>query len=64
MARYMLTGINDKEWRRFKAYCDLEGVTIKQVLTHHITMVVKAFNLEHHTPKFNYNKPKKGGKTK
>ena len=64
MARYMLTGIDDKEWRRFKAYCDLQGVTIKEVLTDHITIVVKAFDLEHHTPKFNYNKLTKGGKRK
>jgi len=64
MAKYMLTGINDEEWRRFKAFCDLQGVTLKDMLTEHITAVVKAFDLEHHTPKFHYHAPKRGGKKK
>lgn len=62
MARYMLTGIDDKKWRQFKATCDLQGVTIKEALLNYIEQEIITFNLlPLHTNKSG-PKPKKGGK--
>lgn len=41
MARYMLTGIEDNKWRRFKADCDLQGITIKQAFLEYIDITIE-----------------------
>ena len=64
MAKYMLTGIDDEDWKKFKAYCDLQGVTLKEMLTAHINLVVKAFNADRLQAIHDQHKQKKGGKKK
>ncbi|MBA7495646.1 hypothetical protein ES702_06235 [subsurface metagenome] len=44
MARYMLTGIDDEKWKRFKASCDLMGITIKQALLEYIDITLEQVN--------------------
>lgn len=41
MANYMLTGVDDEQWRRFKASCDLQGITIKEFFIYCIDTTVK-----------------------
>jgi len=41
MARYMLTGIDETKWRRFKADCDLQGITIKQAFLEYIDITIQ-----------------------
>lgn len=36
MLNYLLKDINPELWKRFKASCDLEGVTIREALLHYI----------------------------
>lgn len=64
MARYMLTGIDPEQWKRFKAGCDLQGVTIKEVLLKFIDTRDIVFQTQHDYHKKQPNKPKKGGKKK
>jgi hypothetical protein len=61
MAKYMLTGIDDEDWKKFKAYCDLQGVTLKDMLIGHINLVVKAFKADRLQAQHDYHKQKKGG---
>lgn len=64
MARYMLTGIDDKKWREFKATCDLRGVTIKEALLNYVEQEIITFNLLPLHTKARSGQPKKGGKSK
>jgi hypothetical protein len=43
MANYSLTGIDDEQWRHFKANCDIIGITIKEALLIYIEIVSKDF---------------------
>lgn len=45
MARYMLTGIDDETWKRFKASCDLMGITIKQAFLEYIDITIEQVKL-------------------
>lgn len=64
MAKYMLTGIQDFEWSRFKAACDIQGITIKQSLLNHIKHEVANFLSHPELTQGWQPKPKKRGKTK
>lgn len=44
MAKYLLTGIDDEDWRHFKANCDIIGITIKEALLIYVEIVAKDFN--------------------
>lgn len=43
MAKYLLTGIDEYQWKRFKASCDIQGITIKESFLNHIDHTVKDF---------------------
>lgn len=43
MAKYLLTGIDDEDWRHFKANCDIIGITIKEALLIYVEIVAKDF---------------------
>lgn len=62
MARYMLTGIDPERWKRFKATCDLQGVTIKEALLNYIDQEIITFNLLPLHTKVSSGTRKKGGK--
>lgn len=64
MATYLLTGIDDEEWRRFKASCDLQGITIKEFFLDCIDTAVRVFKQEQLFRQAALNKQKKGGKKK
>ena len=59
MAKYLLTGIDDEKWKRFKATCNLKGITIRESFIHHInfmivqeiSQIMKAEANHHKTPK-------------
>lgn len=64
MARYMLTGVDNDKWRRFKADCDLQGITIKQAFLEYIDITIDT--LKKHPGPYGPRDliPKKGGKKK
>lgn len=62
MARYMLTGVDDDLWRRFKAICDLQGCTMRQSFIDHINIIVAGREGLKWSRLLQENKPKKGGK--
>lgn len=62
MANYMLTGIDPETWKRFKAGCDLQGVTIKEALLCFIDTRDLIFQTQHDYHKANHDKPKTGRK--
>ncbi|MBA7694577.1 hypothetical protein ES703_103190 [subsurface metagenome] len=64
MARYMLTGIDNEQWRRFKASCDLQGITIKEALLSFINTRDEVFRAQHNYHKTHHPHPKKGGEKK
>ena len=43
MAKYMLTGIDPDQWKRFKAACNIRGQTVKDSFIQHINIVVGGF---------------------
>lgn len=64
MAKYMLTGIDEYQWKRFKAACDIQGITMKQSFLSHIDHEVADY-LSHPEKTQGWGiKPKKGGETK
>lgn len=64
MARYMLTGIQEFQWKRFKAACAIQGITVKQSFFNHINHVIKDFQSHPEYTQGRPNKPKKGGRNK
>lgn len=64
MARYMLTGIDPEQWKRFKAACNIQGKTIKQSFIEHINSVVRRYAVLIRHPTRSRDEPKKGGKRK
>jgi len=64
MARYMLTGIDTEKWRRFKAGCDLQGITCKQAFLEYIDISIDTLRKHPGPYKPRLNKQKKGGKRK
>lgn len=64
MARYMLTGIDAEQWKRFKAACNIQGKTIKQSFIEHINSVVRRYAVLSRHPIGSIIDPKKGGKGK
>ncbi|MBA7603970.1 hypothetical protein ES703_11088 [subsurface metagenome] len=46
MANYYLKGVDDEQWKRFKASCDLQGITIKEFFIDCINTSVKIFQQE------------------
>lgn len=62
MADYLLTGVEDEQWRLFKASCDVQGITIKEFFLDCIDTSVKVFRQELDYHKADRDKPKKGGK--
>lgn len=64
MARYMLTGIDDEKWKRFKATCGLQGITMRESFIHHINYMIVQGISQIMKSEAHPNKPKKGGKKK
>jgi len=64
MATYLLVGIDDRKWQRFKATCDLQGVTIKETLLNYIDQEIITFNLLPLHTQVSSGSLKKGGKKK
>lgn len=64
MAKYLLTGIDDEKWRRFKGFCDLQGITMKQSFLHHINYIIVQGISQIMKSDANNHKPKKGEKKK
>lgn len=62
MADYLLTGVDDKLWRLFKASCDVQGITIKEFFLDCIDTSVKVFRQQLDYHKTHHDIPKKGGK--
>ena len=62
MANYMLTGVDDNQWRLFKASCDIQGITIKEFLLDCIDTSVKITREELNRKIPKPTKPKQGGK--
>lgn len=60
MARYILTGIDDELWQRFKAACNLSGYTIKQSFLHHINFTVSKSIADMIHAQQNSDNPNKG----
>lgn len=60
MANYMLTGVDDEQWRRFKASCDLQGITIKEFFIDCIDTEIKKSRYMADYHKANRAKPKEG----
>ncbi|MBA7603616.1 hypothetical protein ES703_10730 [subsurface metagenome] len=64
MAKYLLTGIDDKQWRLFKASCDIHGITIKEALLEDIDLQVSVFKKRPEYTKIEPFREKIGGKKK
>jgi len=64
MANYMLTGIDPYKWKRFKASCDIQGITIKQSFLTHISHEVADYLSNPQKTQGWGPKPKKGRNTK
>lgn len=64
MATYLLTGVDDEQWRRFKASCDLQGITIKEFFLDCIDTSVRVSREELNYHKTDPKKPKQGRKKK
>lgn len=64
MLKYMLTGIDEVKWKKFKAACDLQGITIKESFTHHINYIIVKVLSEQIKQGQDSLKQKKAGKTK
>ncbi len=64
MAKYLLTGINDDDWKLFKADCDLQGITIKEAFIEYINIVVSTFKKHPEYSKLEPMINKWGGKKK
>ena len=64
MARYMLTGIDDDLWRRFKSICTLQGCTMRESFIDHINIIVESRKGLNGLPETGGRKRKKGGKKK
>lgn len=64
MAKYLLTGIDDQQWRLFKANCDIHGVTIKEVFLQYIDSDVAFFMKRPDYSKVEALIKKDGGKKK
>lgn len=64
MAKYLLTGINDEQWRLFKAGCDIQGITIKEAFLDYIDIVVGTFRKHPEYSKLEHLIKKDGGKKK
>ena len=64
MASYYLKGIEDEKWKRFKATCDLQGITIKESFIHHINFTIVKGISQIIKAETNHHKTPKGGKKK
>lgn len=64
MANYLLTKINPRLWRRFKAACDLRGCTVKESFLDHINIIVAGYEGNPDYPDNIQHKRRKGDKTK
>lgn len=64
MARYLLTGIDEEDWKLFKANCDLQGITIKESFLDHIDIVVSTFKKHPEYTKIEPFREKVGGRKK
>lgn len=64
MAKYLLTGIDNLQWKRFKASCDIQGITIKQSFLSHINHEVADYLSHPEKTQGWRTKPQKGGKKK
>ncbi len=64
MAKYLLTGIDDDEWRIFKAACDIHGLTVKEVFLDYIDVRVSVFKKNQDYSKLEPFIKKHGGKKK
>jgi len=64
MKKYLLTGIDPETWRKFKACCDLQGVSMKEAFLEYIDTVVATIRKHPGEYKPRANKHKKGGKKK
>jgi len=64
MARYMLTGIDDALWKRFKACCNIQGITIKQAFLEYIDITIEQVKLTTGPYKPWLERHKKGGTRK
>jgi len=64
MAKYLLTGIDNEDWKLFKADCDLQGITVKESFLGHIAIVISTFNKHPEFLKELDHKSKHGGKSK
>jgi len=62
MANYYLKGVDDEQWRHFKAACDLQGITIKQAFLEHIDITVRTVKKYPGPYKPRPAKQKEGGK--
>lgn len=45
MGEYLLTGIDEEQWKYFKAACALKGITVKQSILNSIDAVVLVFKV-------------------
>lgn len=64
MASYILKGIDDDTWKRFKASCDLMGITMKQAFLEYIDITIEQVDIHPGPYKPWPNRHKKGGKKK
>lgn len=64
MATYMLTGIQEHQWKRFKAACDIQGITMKQSFLSHIDHEVADYLSHPERTQGLGIKPETGGKRK
>lgn len=64
MADYLLKGIDDEKWKRFRAICDMQGITMKQSFIHHINFMVAEGIARIIKEEAEDHKRKKGGKKK
>lgn len=61
MANYLLKGIDDMKWRRFKADCDLQGITAKEAFLIYIDTTITRINKYPGRYKFRPGKQNEGG---
>jgi len=64
MAKYMITGIPDDQWRSFKAACDMRGCTAKDSFLDHINIIVAGYRSERLQLQHDHNQSKTGGNKK
>lgn len=64
MAKYLLTGIDDEQWRIFKAGCDMQGITIKEAFLDYIDISISTIKKMPQYSKIEHLIKKDGGKKK